>query len=89
MHMIHACCGGVVVQKKRVVACLMTFDAAGHRQQEMRPAGPSRGPHDRGRARPRRWAHHGRLYPCGDWSAPASTGHRWRTCWKAWWRSWS
>ena len=39
MPMIHACCCGLDVQKKTVVACLMVFDAAGRRAQEVRTFG--------------------------------------------------
>jgi transposase len=39
MQIIHACCCGLDVHKKTVVACLMFFDAAGRRAQEVRTFG--------------------------------------------------
>jgi transposase len=39
MQIIHACCCGPDIHKKTVVACLMFFDAAGRRAQEVRTFG--------------------------------------------------
>lgn len=39
MQILHACCCGLDVHKKSVVACLMTFDAAGSRHKEVRTFG--------------------------------------------------
>jgi transposase len=36
---MHACCCGLDVHKKQIVACLMRFDEAGQRQQELRTFG--------------------------------------------------
>jgi transposase len=39
MQIIHACCCGLDVHKKRIVACLMLYDGAGQRQKELRTFG--------------------------------------------------
>jgi transposase len=39
MQIMHACCCGLDVHKKQIVACLMRFDEAGQRQQELRTFG--------------------------------------------------
>lgn len=36
MQIVHACCCGLDVHKKSVVACLMSFDAKGRRRKEVR-----------------------------------------------------
>jgi transposase len=39
MQIMHACCCGLDVHKKQIVACLMRFNAAGQQQQELRTFG--------------------------------------------------
>jgi transposase len=39
LQIMHACCCGVAGHKTQIVACLRRFDAAGQRQQELRPFG--------------------------------------------------
>jgi transposase len=39
MQIMHTCCCGLDVHKKQIVACLMRFDEAGQRQQELRTFG--------------------------------------------------
>jgi transposase len=39
MQIVHACCCGLDVHKKSVVACLMSFDAKGRRRKEVRTFG--------------------------------------------------
>jgi transposase len=39
MPIMPACCGGLDVHTKQIVACLMRFDAAGQRPQELRTFG--------------------------------------------------
>jgi len=39
MQTVHACCCGLDVHKKSVVACLMSFDPKGHRRKEIRTFG--------------------------------------------------
>jgi transposase len=39
MQILHASCCGLDVHKKRIVACVMTFDALGQRQREIRTFG--------------------------------------------------
>ncbi len=39
MQIVHACCCGLDVHKKNVVACLMNYDVAGSRHKEVRTFG--------------------------------------------------
>jgi hypothetical protein len=39
MQIIHACCCGLDVHKKRIVACLMLYDGAGNSRKSSAPSG--------------------------------------------------
>ena len=87
MQVLYPCCCGLDIHKRFVVACVLT--TARRRQ---RAEGDAHLQHDdAGLAGLLDWLHGGRAARMSPWRAPAATGARSTTCWRAsspsWWRN--